>query len=274
MSSSNKTLTEQVKEAERDKLIAEKKKIEIEIAQSKLLSKKNIITILTSAFIGITIAWFYYEKIEKFVFDTNSIMTAHDNALKTAALDSGIRQLGKEKKIVKEDSIKYVKLLNDLEASQSEKKNLNIANNSLTAELQKTNYKIKLSNDSLRLLRDKKNRLQPIVDSLQNESYINSVDSKFYVYFHFKIDGKDVNPSNVIALTKNNWSPSSKPLIFRQTFLPGRGREFTMYLFRGCQYVLKMSDSKLKFKNDVFEFQTSDQGELPEQTIEVPVVFK
>ena len=273
MSSSNKTLTEQVKEAERDKLIAEKRKIEIEIAQSKLFSKKNLISIFSSAFIGITIAWFYYEKIEKYVFDTNSIITAHDNALKTAALDSGIKQLNNEKKIVREDSIKYINLLSALQASQSEKNALAVTNSKLSVESGKIKLDIRVAKDSLKQLRHQKNKLIPIVDSLQNESYINSTENnKLYVVFHFKYEGKDVYPQNVVALTKNSSAPNNKPVIFKQASLPTK--DFTMYLFRGCPFVLKMTDPHFKFEKGIFEFETSPYSSPTTQDFEVPVIPK
>jgi hypothetical protein len=187
MSEPHQSLSEQLKQAEIDKLKAEKNKLEFDL---KFWTWKNFWTILSSAIVGAGVIGFYWFYIGESILKKDNIISSLDNAHQLVQIDTAKQRLERKSIQVKRDSIKYNRLLETNSKITLANVKLNVELNSTKEQIEKAKIVLtRLQTDEQSLLGERQ-KLQPLVDSLQNiasieqrKLYTNDVQITFRIKY-------------------------------------------------------------------------------------------
>jgi|GEM_PF-3135663 len=272
MSSSKPTLADQVKEAERDKLFAEKEKLEHDLQQSKKFFTKNTFWTIV---VSVAVFGFYYDFAAKPVIERDTILGSLENAKTKLELDKKSALVDKEaasnnilRESLNQEHLKALKTADTLNLARIE---INHAKNAITkfttilksnptqADLIKAQSKVTASLNEI-------SKYKIRVDSLKKFDFHNYVG----VLIHFVYKNDEFPPPVSGAYLRLEFNPVQFMLF--PPFRINGGNDGTYYIFPSETYYVILDSKDYKLKDEHFHFTSPAKIDADFKVINIPVV--
>lgn len=271
MSSSKPTLAEQVKEAERDKLFAEKEKLEYDLQQSKKFFTKNTFWTIV---VTVAVFGFYYDFAAKPIIERDTILGSLENAKTKLELDKKSEIIAKEaanNNILRgsliQEHLKAIKTADTLNLARIEINNARNAITKFTTILKSNPTKVDLikAQSKVTTALNEVSKYKIRIDSLKKFDFNNYV----IVIIHFVYKDNQFPPPVSGAYLKLEVNPMQSMLF--PPFRINGGYDGTYYIFSSKMYYIILDSKEYKLKDEYFHF-VSPAKKADFTVINVPIV--